>query len=99
MLALALTATSTAARRLGFPAEDRIAVVFCGSKKSLATGLPMAAALFGPRAGLAILPLMLFHQLQLAVCAVLATHWSHRSRPRRHSPGAPPESDAAPGLV
>ncbi|NJP46127.1 bile acid:sodium symporter [Streptomyces sp. PRB2-1] len=99
MLALALTATSTAARRLGFPAEDRIAVVFCGSKKSLATGLPMAAALFGPRAGLAILPLMLFHQLQLAVCAVLATHWSHRNRPRQHSPGAPPGSDAAPGLV
>ncbi|MFC4034316.1 bile acid:sodium symporter family protein [Streptomyces polygonati] len=78
LLALALGTTSAAARRLGFGEEDRIAIVFCGSKKSLATGLPMAAALFGPRAGLAILPLMLFHQMQLAVCAFIATRWSRR---------------------
>jgi solute carrier family 10 (sodium/bile acid cotransporter), member 7 len=78
MLAAALGATSEAARRLGFGTEDRIAIVFCGSKKSLATGLPMAAALFGAQAGLAILPLMLFHQMQLAVCAVIATRWAKR---------------------
>jgi sodium/bile acid cotransporter 7 len=48
ILALALGTTSAAARRLGFCEEDRIAIVFCGSKKSLATGLPMAATLFGP---------------------------------------------------
>ncbi len=78
MLTLALGATSLTSRRLGFDEKDRIAIVFCGSKKSLATGLPMAAALFGPRAGLAILPLMLFHQMQLAVCAYIATRWSQR---------------------
>ncbi|WUH95264.1 bile acid:sodium symporter [Streptomyces sp. NBC_00433] len=92
MLALALTATSTAARRLRFAEEDRIAIVFCGSKKSLATGLPMAAALFGPRAGLAILPLMLFHQMQLAVCAVIATRWSRRPAP---APVAPLPAEAS----
>lgn len=86
VLAAALASTSLAARRLGFPEEDRIAIVFCGSKKSLATGLPMAAALFGPRAGLAILPLMLFHQMQLAVCALIATRWSRRPSPAPTAP-------------
>ena len=92
VLALALGTTSVAARRLGFGDEDRIAIVFCGSKKSLATGLPMAAALFGPQAGLAILPLMLFHQMQLAVCAVIATRWSRR--PVHLGPPTPEPSPA-----
>ena len=49
---------------------------FCGSKKSLATGLPMAAVLFvGQPVGLLVLPLMLFHQIQLIVCAWLAGHY------------------------
>lgn len=86
VLALALGTTSLASRRLGFGEEDRIAIVFCGSKKSLATGLPMAAALFGSRAGLAILPLMLFHQMQLAVCAFIATRWSRRPSSARSEP-------------
>ncbi|MFI1962979.1 bile acid:sodium symporter [Streptomyces pathocidini] len=49
-----------------------IAIVFAGSKKSLAAGLPMATVLFGAQASLAVLPLMLFHQMQLMVCAVIA---------------------------
>ncbi len=76
LLALALTATSVAARRLRFGRDDRIAIVFCGSKKSLANGLPMASVLFGPSAGLIILPLMVFHQMQLMVCAVIAKRWA-----------------------
>ncbi|MGW2052525.1 bile acid:sodium symporter family protein [Streptomyces sp. NPDC001840] len=76
LLAVALATTSFAARKLGFGREDRITIVFCGSNKSLATGLPMAAVLFGSSAGLVILPLMLFHQLQLMVCAVIAGRWS-----------------------
>lgn len=79
LLAVALGTTSFAARRLGFSHEDRITIVFCGSNKSLATGLPMAAVLFGSSAGLVILPLMLFHQLQLMVCAVIAGRWSRRT--------------------
>ena len=50
--------------------------MFCGSKKSLASGLPMASVLFaGQSLGLVVLPLMLFHQIQLMVCAALARRW------------------------
>jgi solute carrier family 10 (sodium/bile acid cotransporter), member 7 len=67
-------------RRLGFGTEDEIAIVFCGSKKSLASGLPMAKLLFaGPTVGLIVLPLMLFHQIQLMVCAALARRYAQRS--------------------
>ena len=60
--------------------EDQIVLQFCGSKKSLASGLPMATVLFsGPQLGLILLPLMLFHQVQLIVCAVLARHYGART--------------------
>ncbi|MTD53600.1 bile acid:sodium symporter family protein [Amycolatopsis pithecellobii] len=62
--------------RLGFSREDRITIIFCGSKKSLASGLPMATVLFPAHTvGLIVLPLMLFHQAQLMICAVLARRW------------------------
>lgn len=80
LLGLVLTATSTVSRRLGFNREDRIAIVFCGSKKSLANGLPMASVLFGGQAGLIILPLMLFHQMQLMVAAVIAKRWASAAK-------------------
>jgi sodium/bile acid cotransporter 7 len=72
LLAVMLTSTWYGARALGFGREDRIAIQFAGSKKSLASGLPMASVLFGAQASLAVLPLMLFHQMQLMVCAVIA---------------------------
>ncbi|MEU7010084.1 bile acid:sodium symporter family protein [Streptomyces sp. NPDC046332] len=72
LLAVMLTLTWYGAKRLGFDRADRIAIQFAGSKKSLAAGLPMASVLFGPQASLAVLPLMLFHQMQLMVCAVIA---------------------------
>lgn len=75
LLTLVLAATMLGSRRLGFDRADRIVVIFCGSKKSLASGVPMASVLFGPAAGLMVLPLMLFHQIQLMVCAVLARRW------------------------
>lgn len=78
VLAAALLGTHCAADRLGFNRADKIAIVFCGSKKSLAAGVPMAGVLFaGPDLGMIILPTMLFHQMQLMVCAVLARRWSH----------------------
>lgn len=62
--------------RLGFSRADQTAIVFCGSKKSLASGLPMATVLFpAGSVGLIVLPLMLFHQTQLMICAVLARRW------------------------
>ncbi len=80
LLALALTITTVAARRLGFSKEDEITIVFCGSKKSLASGIPMARVLFANSAvGAVVLPLMLFHQLQLMVCAVLAQRYAARA--------------------
>ncbi|MER6614053.1 bile acid:sodium symporter family protein [Streptomyces xantholiticus] len=72
LLAAMLTLTWFGAKRLGFGRADRIAIQFAGSKKSLAAGLPMATVLFGAQASLAVLPLMLFHQMQLMVCTVIA---------------------------
>lgn len=72
LLAVMLLVSWYGAQRLGFGRADRIAIQFAGSKKSLAAGLPMASVLFGAQASLAVLPLMLFHQMQLMVCAVLA---------------------------
>jgi sodium/bile acid cotransporter 7 len=79
LLALALLLTHLLGKWLGFSLEDRITILFCGSKKSLATGVPMAQVLFaGSSIGLLILPLMLFHQIQLMVCAVLAQRYARR---------------------
>ncbi|TGA98040.1 bile acid:sodium symporter [Streptomyces sp. MZ04] len=72
LLAAMLALTWYGSKRLGFGRGDRIAIQFAGSKKSLAAGLPMASVLFGAQASLAVLPLMLFHQMQLMVCAVIA---------------------------
>jgi sodium/bile acid cotransporter 7 len=77
LLAVVLVVTSQVSRRLGFSRPDQITIVFCGSKKSLATGLPMATVLFGGSSvGLVVLPVMLFHQIQLLVCAVLAPRYA-----------------------
>lgn len=73
LLALVLGATLAIGRFGRFSAENRAAIIFCGSVKSLASGVPMARILFpGPTAGLIILPIMLFHTLQLIVCAWIA---------------------------
>jgi sodium/bile acid cotransporter 7 len=79
VLALVIAATTFASRRLGFSVADEIAIVFCGSKKSMAGGIPMATILFpGHAVGMIVLPLMLFHQAQLFVCATLARRYAAR---------------------
>jgi len=79
LLAAVLLLTRFIARRLGFNKEDEISIVFCGSKKSLVSGIPMARVLFAPSAvGAAVLPLMIFHQMQLMVCAWLAKRYGSR---------------------
>ncbi|MFD5265060.1 bile acid:sodium symporter family protein [Streptomyces sp. NPDC058335] len=87
LLAVMLALTWYGAKALRFDRADRIAIQFAGSKKSLASGLPMASVLFGAHASLAVLPLMLFHQMQLMVCAVIAKR-------RSHDPEAGPETGA-----
>src|SRR5699024_3515789 len=64
-------------RRFNFSREDEIAIVFCGSKKSLATGVPMAQVIFSASAiGPALLPIMIFHQIQLMACAMMANRYA-----------------------
>jgi sodium/bile acid cotransporter 7 len=83
LLAVVLMIITFASRLLNFSREDEITIVFCGSKKSMATGVPMAQVLFaGGAVGPAILPLMVFHQIQLMVCAVMAHNYARREQPR-----------------
>ncbi|WP_279102910.1 bile acid:sodium symporter family protein [Gordonia bronchialis] len=75
-----LAVTRWVPQRLGFSREDVIAIQFCGTKKSLATGLPMATVLFaGSVVGLVVLPLMIFHQIQLILCSWLATRYGREA--------------------
>ncbi|TXI23324.1 MAG: bile acid:sodium symporter [Roseateles sp.] len=90
LLAVVMTLLTFLSRRLGFSREDEIAIVFCGSKKTLASGVPMAQILFvGQPLGLLVLPLMLFHQMQLMVCASLAKRYA------RQAPAADAAASAA----
>lgn len=85
LLAIAFAVCWLAARWLGLCREDAIVLLFCGSKKSLATGVPIAGTLFPPaEVGLVILPLMIFHQIQLIACAVIARRMA---KTNRASPG------------
>ena len=82
LLAFVLALTFAVARLMKLPREDAIVLQFCGSKKSLASGVPMAGVLFPPaQVGVILLPVMLFHQLQLIACAIIA---------RRYAESAPP---------
>jgi sodium/bile acid cotransporter 7 len=81
LLVAALFSTTALARKLRFARADEIVIVFCGSKKSLASGIPMATVLFpGATIGLTVLPLMLFHQIQLMTCAWLARRYAENTQ-------------------
>jgi sodium/bile acid cotransporter 7 len=81
LFALVMIVTSSASRALGFNREDRIAAMFCGSKKTLASGVPMAKLIFGahPGIGLILLPIMIYHPLQLVICGLLAQRWGKQT--------------------
>jgi sodium/bile acid cotransporter 7 len=66
---------------MGFDIRDRIACQFCGSKKSLATGVPLAPVMFGHSAaiGLIVTPIMVFHFLQLVIVSILAARFAKRA--------------------
>lgn len=89
LLAVVLFLTTWGARRLGFNKEDEITLVFCGSKKSMVSGIPMANVLFPAASiGAIVLPLMLFHQIQLMVCAVMAQRYARRAAEAEEEPAA-----------
>ena len=78
-VAFMLWLTKKTSQKMGFNRADTIAIEFCGSKKSLATGLPMASVIFasgGASLGLLILPLMIYHQVQLMMCSWLAARYA-----------------------
>jgi sodium/bile acid cotransporter 7 len=92
LLGIVITILTFASRRLGFARADKITIVFCGSKKSLDSGLPMASVLFAGHVGLGVIPVVLSHQIQLMICASLARRYAERSAGRRateHFGGAP----------
>ena len=79
LLAIVMVGLTYFSRAMKFSTVDEIAIVFCGSKKTLASGLPMAKILFvGHPIGMLILPLILFHQIQLVVCGILAARYARR---------------------
>ena len=81
--------TRFVSEKLGFPRRDVIAIEFCGSKKSLATGLPMASVIFGGASlGLLILPLMIYHQIQLMICSWLAARYGKQAPEQLAEPQA-----------
>jgi sodium/bile acid cotransporter 7 len=82
LFALAMGVMARAAKLMNFSREDEIAAMFCGSKKTLASGVPMAKLIFGahPGLGLILLPIMIYHPLQLIVCGVLAQRWGKEAR-------------------
>jgi sodium/bile acid cotransporter 7 len=90
LLAAVIAILTFASKWLGFSRADQITIVFCGSKKSLASGLPIATVLFAGHVGLVILPVMVFHQIQLMVCASLA---------RRYAAGSTAAAEDQAGLV
>jgi sodium/bile acid cotransporter 7 len=97
LLAAALITTALISKWLGFEHADRVTIIFCGSKKSLSQGITMAKVIFASHAvGPAVLPLMLFHQIQLMVCAALAQRWGRRAEP---SPSPGSASGKAPPVV
>ncbi|RNE48112.1 bile acid:sodium symporter family protein [Corynebacterium alimapuense] len=79
--------TRFTAQRLGFNDADMKTIQFCGTKKSLATGLPMASVIFGGASlGLLILPLMIFHQVQLMICSWLAARYARSAQEGEQEP-------------
>jgi len=85
LLAVVLVLTTLFSRWLGFNKADEIAIVFCGSKKSLASGVPIANVLFpAAQVGMIVLPIMLFHQIQLMACSALARRYARRLEAEGH---------------
>jgi sodium/bile acid cotransporter 7 len=67
------------ARACGFAVEDEIVVGICGTQKGIAAGVPIASLIFPPSTvGLILLPLLIYHQIQLIGCAMIAARYARR---------------------
>src|SRR5580704_2626810 len=77
LIALVLLLTTVAGRALGFGRDDEAALVFCGSQKSLVSGVPIASALVsGAAVGPILLPIMLYYPAQILICAWMARRYA-----------------------
>jgi len=73
LMALAIGLTMLVARLMKLAPPEGIVLIVSGSQKSLAAGVPLAKVIFGahPGLGLILLPIMLYHPLQLFICGWL----------------------------
>jgi sodium/bile acid cotransporter 7 len=95
LLGLVMIIVHGVTRLFRFGRTDEIAILFCGSKKSLATGIPMANVLFaGSTTGVMLVPLMIFHQIQLMVCAWLARRYAVGAAREPQTVETPPAAEA-----
>lgn len=82
LLAIVLTLFAGLGRSMRLERADRVVLMFCGSKKSQVSGLPMAILLFpSEQVGMYVLPLMIFHLIQLLVCGVIARRLARTAEP------------------
>ncbi|WP_087016287.1 bile acid:sodium symporter family protein [Thaumasiovibrio subtropicus] len=81
ILLVAAHGITWSASKCGFSREDEIAAVFCGTKKTLAAGVPMAKVIFGadPNLGMFLLPIMFYHPIQIFYCALLANRYASQA--------------------
>ncbi|MCT4370567.1 bile acid:sodium symporter [Yangia mangrovi] len=80
-LAIAMLLMVGAGKLFGLPYPDRAVLFYCGSTKSLASGLPIATALFAAdQVGAIVLPVMIYHMSQLLVCAFVSQKAARREQ-------------------
>jgi sodium/bile acid cotransporter 7 len=80
LLAFGFALPAWAGRAMNFEKGDRIALLFAGSNKGLVFGVPIAGVLFPPETvGFMLLPVMIYHQLQLMICAVIAQRYARQA--------------------
>ncbi len=77
---IAIALIEVLARMLKLDRPDRITATFCAPQKTIASGIPLAKAIFGahPGLGLILLPILFYHPLQLIVCGVLADRFARQ---------------------
>lgn len=87
LLAVGLLVTVLAPNLIDFSEADQVAVVFCGSQKSLVSGVPIANVLFPASVvGPVLIPLMVYYPMQLVICAWLARQYATRGSQRHRQP-------------
>ncbi|WP_367328314.1 bile acid:sodium symporter family protein [Lentimicrobium sp.] len=69
-------------RKMGLSRGDLITALFCGSTKSLMHGSVMAKVLFSnlASAGLLLLPVLMYHAMQLAVTGLMSQRFAEKDR-------------------